>query len=292
MRYVILGGTGTLGREVTRQILERRDGSEIVCFSRDELKQKELLRDFQTPEMLRCRLGDIRNISSLARTLEPGDHVFHVAALKHVDTCELNIEECIATNLIGTQNVADVAKALGVARVVFSSTDKAVDPINAYGMCKGISEKLLLSRNSECGPKFTVYRWGNVLGSRGSIVHGFANAIKTTGKVPITNLAMTRFWIRIEDAVKFMLDTYQGTNPGPLIPPMKAAQVTKLANAVANSIGHPLYTISDVGIRPGEKIHEQIVSKHISPEANSRQSDQYSLEELESMVRPILGGVA
>lgn len=263
---LIVGGTGTLGRELIRQLPDKR----IRVLSRCELKQKDLLAEFPHVE---CVLGDIRG--SLDRAMEGVEYVFHVAALKHVDTLEANAEESVRTNILGTMNVCEAAKRAGVKRLVFSSTDKAVCPINVYGMSKGISERIVLNHG------YTVYRWGNIVGSRGSALHYFINAIRKDETINVTHPDMSRFWMKIEDAVAFMLDTYQ-EEPGVRIPAMKAAPVLAIINALAFLMGKEA-TLRISGLRPGEKIHESLTH-----EVHSNTAAQYTFEELTTLLKPFV----
>jgi len=270
---LILGATGTLGQEIIRQI----DRKDVVCLSRCELKQKQLSAKFP---WVKCVLGDIKDRDSLLPHIQDAEIIFHVAALKHIDTLEANPEEAIKTNLIGTMNVVSLAKQYD-AHVVFSSTDKAQYPINVYGMCKGISEKLVLAHG------FCVFRWANVIGSRGSALHYFIDQIKNDRPINLTDPKMTRFWIRIKDAVHFMLTTY-GTqiSQEPFgrvrIPPMKAASVMRIIQAIGELLGKaPEYVVT--GLRPGEKIHEFIDEK-----TSSDMAEQYTDAELLELVRPFV----
>ena len=278
---LIIGGTGTLGRA----LLETMDPREVIVFSRDELKQNQLRRDFPG---VRCVLGDIRDRHSLERAYDLGPimRVFHVAALKHVDVLEENPEEAYKTNVLGTVNSAEVAKARRVRAFYFTSTDKAVLPVNCYGMTKGIAERILLNYNRTPGPQFKVFRWGNIIGSRGSVVGYFAKTIKDEGKVYITDLNMTRFWMRIEDAVKYML-SFDGPIDQVNYPPMKAASVVDLAGAVAEAMGEPEPLPEVTGIRPGEKIHECMWSSHDGC-LRSDTAEQFTREELVALVKPVL----
>jgi UDP-N-acetylglucosamine 4,6-dehydratase len=284
MKHVIIGGTGTLGTCLTEKLLEAKH--DIVVFSRDELKQQEMKKRF--PDV-RYVLGDIRDKRSLVPVLQGADTVFHVAALKHVDVLEDNPTEAIKTNVLGTINVAEAAIESRVKHVVFSSTDKAVLPINVYGMTKAISERYLLSQNQKQAlTKFAVYRWANVLGSRGSVVHFFAKTLKEQGAVNVTDSRMTRFWIHIEDAVEYMLSTYKkASTVEPMIPEMKSASVMRLANAIAKSMGKERFTINFVGTRPGEKLHECILSSHDYC-LRSDTADQYTDAELVKMVKRVV----
>lgn len=282
MRYLIIGGTGTLGRALTDSLLSDSDTTSVTCFSRDELKQKILSSEVKDSR-LKCVLGDIRDSGSVGRSMVGVDVVFHVAALKHVDTLEANPEESVKTNILGTINVANAAIALGVPHVVFSSTDKAVSPVNVYGMSKGISEKILLNSNlNQSKTKFSVYRWGNVVASRGSALSFFAKTLKEEGRAYITDLEMTRFWIRIEDAVEFMLDTYE-TCQGITVPPMKSSPVTTMVKAISELVGVPTYETQVTGMRPGEKIHETIM-----PGICSENQPYYTVDELKELVGPYI----
>jgi UDP-N-acetylglucosamine 4,6-dehydratase len=258
MKIVIVGGTGTLGTCLVEKLHVEH---EITVLSRDELKQQEMRRRFPT---VRFVLGDIRDKESLKYAFLGADTVFHVAALKHVDVLEANPTEAIKTNVLGTINVAEVAMAQGVKHVVFSSTDKAVLAINTYGMTKALSERYLLSLNGrQEQTRFAVYRWGNVLGSRGSVIHTFAECLKGDGHIRITDPRMTRFWIHIEDAVDFMIRSYQDAAlDQPMVPKMKAASVLEIAQTMAKLLGRKDMKMSFVGMRPGEKIHETLLSSH------------------------------
>lgn len=285
MKYLILGGTGTLGRALTQKLLEDKS-NEVICFSRCELKQKEMRGDFKNDPRLHFILGDIRDHGALRRACVAVDTVFHVAALKHVDVLEENPEESVKTNIIGTMNVADAAELAGVSHVVFSSTDKAVSPVNAYGMSKAISEKILLNRNQAGRTHFSVFRWGNVTGSRGSVLHAFAKSLTTEKEARITHPEMTRFWITIEDAVEFMLANYK-TASGVMIPPIKAASVANLIKATAIVLGVEEYKTVITGVRPGEKLHESL-DEHM----HSDDWELYTMTELVDLVGPVLKDAA
>lgn len=267
MIITIVGGTGTLGTELIRQL---GVGHQVRCVSRCELKQKELKSRFPHVETY---LGDIRDRDSLKRPFRGADAVFHVAALKHIDVLEGNIEECVKTNILGTINVCEAAQ--DVKHLVFSSTDKAVSPINVYGMCKGISEKIVHSYGG------VVYRWANIIGSRGAATHYFRDAVKSDLPVNLTHPDMTRFWITIEEAVKFVLDTFQKpeSKNSVMIPSMKAAPVVDIINAYGLIYGKaPNIKISE--IRPGEKIHESIMHG-----VDSKTSAQYTTPELVDLLQ-------
>ena len=283
MKYAIIGGTGTLGNCLVEKLTGK---GHIVVFSRDELKQQEMRKRFPEASYV---IGDIRDAASLPSVLKGVDVVFLVAALKHVDVLEANPTEAIKTNILGTINVAEACLAAKVKHVVFSSTDKAVLPINVYGMTKGIAERYLIGLNvRQTATKFSVFRWGNVLGSRGSVVHTFADSLKQTGGVRITDPAMSRFWIHIEDAVDFMLENYKEANRfSVMIPPMKAAPVIQLADSMARVLGMKHYEQKFVGIRAGEKIHECLESNHDYC-LRSDTVEQYTSDELCEMVKRVM----
>jgi len=270
MKIAVLGATGTLGAELIRQLLINYPKAEIIAFSRCELKQKELANRFPS---IKCVIGDIRDRDSLRSALVGVLLVYHVAALKHIEIMEQNPEESVKTNILGTINVCSVAKELGIKNVLFSSTDKAVNPINVYGMCKGISEKIMLNNG------FIVFRWGNVLGSRGSALHYFIEQIKNHRPVNITDMQMTRFWITIENAVEFMLSV-PFSSSRVYIPEMKAAKVTGIIRAIGN-IYNKTPTLTETWLRPGEKIHESI-----SADLNSKNAPQFTSKELIEILRP------
>lgn len=271
MIATVVGGTGTLGTEIIRQLPKHVD---VRVLSRDELKQKELKAKFPH---VQCYLGDIRDRRSLRQAFQGADVVFHVAALKHIDVLELNPEQSIKTNIYGTENVLDMAEAYGVNKVIFSSTDKAVLPINVYGMCKGISERLVLKRGG------TVYRWGNIVGSRGSAISYFVDSVKNDKPVGLTHEEMSRFWMRIEDAVGFILSTYHTAGARVMIPDMKCAYVKDVINAIAANYGKTP-SFQHVGLRPGEKIHENITEEEVSNPLKS--TKVYTPTELVELVRP------
>lgn len=281
MNYLIVGGTGTLGTAVIRALLKRNRKTVITVFSRDELKQKKTKELFPT---VNCVLGDIRDLASLQTACRGKDVVFHFAALKHVEVAEANPEECIKTNVFGTINVARACLDNGVKYCVFSSTDKAVLAINTYGMSKAISEKYLHQMNSYGITHFSVFRWGNVLGSRGSVIHSFIDSLKKNKTVYITDTKMTRFWIHIDDAVRYMLDNFDDAPADrPLIPSMKAAPVVQLARLTADHLGMANYKVEISGVRPGEKFHECILSDHERC-VRSDNHVQYNDEELTSLI--------
>lgn len=257
MDILIIGGTGTLGKAA---LSELGTNHRITVLSREELKQKQLKAVYPHVKFV---LGDVREGSSLSKHFIGKDVVFHFAAMKHVDMAEENPEESIKINLLGSLNVANAAIAAGVPYCAFSSTDKAVLPVNNYGMCKALSEQYYLHLNTEQKiTKFSVFRWGNVFGSRGSVIHSFLASLKADKKVYITDPKMTRFWIDIADAAKFIIENYKDAPiDRVMIPQMKAARLLKIAELCARHLGTQ-FSIVYSGIRPGEKIHETIFSSH------------------------------
>ena len=286
MNVLIIGGTGTLGHALVPRLL--REGHNVTVFSREEIKQKKMASLY--PE---CRyvLGDIRDYESLVPHCFGKTAVFHLAAMKHVDLAEVNLTECIKINLLGSMNVAKACLEAGVDYAVLSSTDKAVLPINAYGHCKALSERIFFDANGKGHTLFSVFRWGNVLGSRGSVLHAFTETLKKEKKVYITHFDMTRFWIHIEDAAAFMLSNYAfGNNNQVYIPPMKAAPLVALASATAQYLGVSDYKIESIPIRPGEKLHEWLDYHDPNFEMKSNNSEVYTDEELLGLVARTLDG--
>ncbi|MEC2077895.1 UDP-N-acetylglucosamine 4,6-dehydratase (inverting) [Metabacillus fastidiosus] len=252
---LITGGTGSFGKKFIKKVLEQ-DVKKIIVFSRDELKQYEMAQEYTDPR-LRFFIGDVRDKERLYRAFDGVDIVIHAAALKHVGACEYNPFEAVKTNIHGAQNVIEAAIDRGVAKVIALSTDKAASPVNLYGATKLASDKLFVAANSYVGEKhtkFSVVRYGNVVGSRGSVVP-FFKKIKETGRLPITDERMTRFWITLDQGVQFVLDNLQRMHGGEIfVPKIPSMTVTDLAKAIA-----PECEIDVVGIRPGEKLHEAMI---------------------------------
>jgi UDP-N-acetylglucosamine 4,6-dehydratase len=285
MRYLILGATGTLGRAMTKELLKENDTYQIRCLSRDELKQSEFLKEFDDPR-IEMVLGDIRDREGIKRHFKGIDVVFHFAALKRIPEMERQPLESLKTNVLGTINAAECALEYGVEHFMFSSTDKAALPINTYGASKFLAEKILTNLNELGETNFSVYRWGNILASRGSVVFAFKDTIEAAAPAHITHEDMTRFWLKIEDAVKFVLDTYTARSNEVRVPEMKSAKVLDVLGAVAKRFGKdPEYKV--VGLRPGEKIHEHILFKE-GEEISSQTSERYSEEEIQNLVWSIL----
>jgi UDP-N-acetylglucosamine 4,6-dehydratase len=256
---LITGGTGSLGKSLVDYFLKETKVRRIAVFSRDELKQHHLKNHFQDDPRLRWFLGDVRDLERLKRALHKVDFVIHAAALKQVDTGEYNPMEFIKTNVLGSQNVIDAAIETGVKRVVALSTDKASSPINLYGATKLTADKLFVAANNyshSYGTTFSVVRYGNVMGSRGSVIPFFQDLAAQGKPLPITDLRMTRFWISIESAVKFVIDSLEIMTGGELyVPKIPSMKIIDLAHAVA-----PDAELEEIGMRPGEKLHEEMIS--------------------------------
>lgn len=252
---LITGGTGSFGKQFVKTILKRFRPNKIIIYSRDELKQYEMEQRFNDPCM-RYFIGDVRDLQRLESAMNGVDYVVHAAALKHVPIAEYNPMECIKTNINGAQNVIDAALHCGVSKVIALSTDKAASPINLYGATKLASDKLFVAANNIRGGKdirFAVVRYGNVLGSRGSVVPFFQKLISEGAtELPITDERMTRFWITLQEGVDFVLKNFERMHGGEtFIPKIPSMKVVDVARAIAPHLPH-----KHVGIRPGEKMHE------------------------------------
>ena len=268
---LVTGGTGSFGNKFVEIMLNRYRPRRLVVFSRDELKQSEMMARFQhriDHPSLRFFVGDVRDQARLERAMHGVDVVFHAAALKQIPSCEYNPFEAIQTNVIGAENVINAAIDAGVTRVVMISSDKAVNPINLYGATKLCAEKLFVQGNAYGFPRgsvFSVVRYGNVIGSRGSVIPLFA-AQRASGRVTVTDRAMTRFWIRLEQGVEFAIRCAELMRGGEIfVPKIPSMRIMDLVTTVASGC-----TIEDIGIRPGEKLHEILIS-----EDESRQALEY-----------------
>lgn len=252
---LITGGTGSFGKKFIEIVLKRFTPKKIIVFSRDELKQFEMQQKFNQ-SCMRYFIGDVRDEPRLKQAMYQVDYVVHAAALKQVPAAEYNPMECIKTNINGAQNVINAAIAAGVKKVIALSTDKAANPINLYGATKLASDKLFTAANNLVGDRetrFAVVRYGNVVGSRGSVVPFFKKLIAEGAKeLPVTDPRMTRFWLRLEDGVEFVLKNFERMHGGEIfIPKIPSMRITDLAKAIA-----PNMPIRIIGIRPGEKLHE------------------------------------
>ncbi len=252
---LITGGTGSFGKKYTEIILSKYRPNKIIIFSRDELKQYEMAQVF-TNECMRFFIGDVRDEPRLEEAMDGVDFVIHAAALKHVPVAEYNPMECIKTNINGAENVIRAAIANNVEKVIALSTDKAANPINLYGATKLASDKLFVAANNMVGKRrtrFSVVRYGNVTGSRGSVIPFFKKLIDDGAKeLPITEIHMTRFLITLEDGVNFVLKNFARMHGGEIfIPKIPSMKMVDLATAMAPNLPHKI-----IGIRPGEKLHE------------------------------------
>ena len=273
---LITGGTGSFGKAFLSQVLQENRPSRVVIFSRDELKQYEMNQIWGNDDRVRFFLGDIRDRDRLAMALRGVDYVVHAAALKQVDTAEYNPMEYVKTNILGSENVIQAAIEMGVKKVVALSTDKASSPINLYGATKLTADKLFISSNHysvEGGTRFAVVRYGNVMGSRGSVIPFFRRIANDGGPIPITDRAMTRFWITLPQAVDFVVDSLGSMHGGELyVPRIPSMRIVDLAEAIA-----PGVETVEVGIRPGEKLHEEMISIE-DARRTVRQSDRYVVQ--------------
>jgi UDP-N-acetylglucosamine 4,6-dehydratase len=256
---LVTGATGSFGKAFLKYALTHLDPQRIVVFSRDELKQYEVRQMFGDDKRLRFFLGDIRDRDRLARAVNGVDYLIHAAALKQVDTAEYNPSEFVATNINGSQNVIDAAINAGVKKVVALSTDKASSPINLYGATKLVADKSFIAGNHYAAThptRFAVVRYGNVMGSRGSVVPLFRKLAAEGKSLPITDKRMTRFWITLPQAVKFVVDSFDKMEGGELfVPRIPSMRIMDLVEAVAP--GSPTH---ETGIRPGEKLHEEMIA--------------------------------
>lgn len=256
---LVTGGTGSFGTAFVTDLLARHDPKRVVVFSRDELKQYECRQLFGDDPRLRWFIGDIRDPHRLHRAMHGVDYVVHAAALKQVDTAEYNPWEFVQTNVIGSQNVIEACIDAGVTKVVALSTDKASSPINLYGATKLTADKLFITGNHYAAAyptRFSVVRYGNVMGSRGSVIPYFRKLAEAGQSLPITDLRCTRFFITLPQAVQLVLDAFEHMQGGELyVPRIPSMKVTDLAQAIA-----PGAAMHDVGLRPGEKLHEEMIS--------------------------------
>ncbi len=252
---LITGGTGSFGKKYTEIILKKYKPNKVIIFSRDELKQYEMAQQFNS-ECMRYFLGDVRDVERLKEAMMGVDYVIHAAALKHVTAAEYNPMECIKTNINGAENVIKAALHHRVKKVIALSTDKAANPVNLYGATKLVSDKLFVAANNMTGSrdiKFSVIRYGNVIGSRGSVVPFFQKLIDEKAKeLPITDVRMTRFLITLEKGVNFVLKNFERMQGGEIfVQKASSMHITELAKALAPDLPHRI-----IGMRPGEKLHE------------------------------------
>ena len=257
-KFLITGGTGSFGKAFVKKILEIEKSPNVVVFSRDELKQFEMQNELKS-STIKYILGDVRDYSRLNEVCAQTDIIVHAAAMKQIPASENNPLEAIKTNIGGAENVIRAAIENGVKKVIALSTDKAANPANLYGATKLCSDKLFVAANylpEQKTTKFSAVRYGNVLGSRGSVIP-FFKEISKTGSIPITHPEMTRFWISLEQGVEFVFNRLQDMNGGEIfVPKIPSFKVTDVANIVAPGIPHKI-----IGIRPGEKLHEVMITE-------------------------------
>src|SRR5215467_3199695 len=267
---LITGGTGSFGKQFLSTVLKSYAPKKLIVFSRDELKQFDMHQQFNEQQYpcMRYFIGDVRDRDRLYRAMDGVDIVIHAAALKQVPTAEYNPIEVIRTNVLGAANIIDAAIDRNVQKVIALSTDKAANPINLYGATKLCSDKLFVAANGYSGhhgTRFSVVRYGNVMGSRGSVIP-FFQQMRSTGALPITHLQMTRFWITLEQAVRFVLRCLGRMQGGEIfVPKIPSMSIVDLAKAIA-----PECRLDVVGVRPGEKLHETMV-----PEDDARNAFEY-----------------
>jgi UDP-N-acetylglucosamine 4,6-dehydratase len=260
---LITGGTGSFGKRFVSFILNNYQPRKLIIYSRDELKQFEMQQVFNAPCM-RYFIGDVRDKERMISAMRDVDLVVHAAALKQVPAAEYNPNECIKTNINGAQNVIDAAIAANVSRVIALSTDKAANPVNLYGATKLASDKLFVAANNISGakgPRFSVVRYGNVVGSRGSVVP-FYRSLLEQGKsnLPVTHAEMTRFWITLDEGVEFVVKNFQRMQGGEIfVPKIPSVAILDLVESMSGTREHEL-----VGIRPGEKLHEVMVPEEMA----------------------------
>lgn len=255
---LITGGTGSFGKKLTKIVLDEYDPKKVIIYSRDEMKQFEMQQNYETTKNIRFFIGDVRDKERLSLAMAGVDYIVHAAALKIVPSMEYNPSEAIKTNVIGAMNIIECALRHKIKKVIALSTDKACNPANLYGATKLCSDKLLTAANSYSGLKgtrFAVVRYGNVVGSRGSVVPFFKEKRKK-GVIPITDKRMTRFWITLEHGVRFVLKNFERMRGGEVfVPKIPSMSIMDLAKAVA-----PECRTKIIGIRPGEKLHEVMIS--------------------------------
>jgi len=267
---LITGGTGSFGKQFVRTVLQKYKPKKIIIYSRDELKQFEMAQTFDNPCM-RYFIGDVRDLHRLTKAMNGVDYIIHAAALKHVPIAEYNPMECIKTNVMGAQNIIDAAIENEVPYTIALSTDKAAAPANLYGASKLVSDKLFIAANNLRGNhdiKFSVVRYGNVLGSRGSVIPYFKKLIaEGADAIPITDPNMTRFWITLQEGVDFVLKNFERMQGGEIfVPKIPSMKMIDMAKALAPHLPQKI-----IGIRPGEKLHEVMCPKddsHLTLEFN------------------------
>lgn len=259
--FLITGGTGSLGNKIVREII-KHSPKKVIILSRDEDKQYNMANELPSP-LIHFELGDIREEKRMKEITKGVDVIIHAAALKHVPPSEKEPMEFIKTNVLGARNIVEAAIANEVPVVIGVGTDKAVKPINVYGMTKSLQEKIMIAADKKNKTRFTCVRYGNVIGSRGSVIPFFKKKILNNEPVTITNPNMTRFLLRLEEAINLIFHAIDKGNGGEIfVKKMPACRMDDLANAMIKSLsGDSDYPVKIVGFRPGEKIHEILVSE-------------------------------
>ncbi len=262
---LVTGGTGSWGYELVKQLLTY-EPKEIRIFSRNESNQFTMKQEFDNNSKLQFIIGDIKEKDALIEASQNVDYIFHLAALKHVPVCEYQPLEALKTNVIGTQNVIEAAISCNVKRVVYISTDKASNPSNFYGLSKAMGERLIIHANTlNTKTRFVCIRGGNVLGTNGSVIHVFKKQIQEKGKIGITDLEMTRFFLTIEEAIKLVFKaTFESLGGEIFVMKMPACKIIDLAQVLIEASNRKNIEVEILGIRPGEKIHELLLSEYES----------------------------
>jgi UDP-N-acetylglucosamine 4,6-dehydratase len=277
-KVFLTGGTGSFGRAFAKKLIELNNFTQLIVFSRDELKQFELENEIKSPKVIFV-LGDVRDYGRVSKSMIGSDVVVHAAAMKQIPASENNPIEAINTNVLGADNIVNASIACGIKKVIALSTDKAANPANLYGATKLCSDKLMITGNSALGnntTKISVVRYGNVLGSRGSVIPFFKEQSKL-GVIPITDLSMTRFWLTIEEGVEFVLKSFERMQGGEIfVPKIPSFKVIDVAKVVA-----PDVKIEIIGIRPGEKLHEVMITEDDS-------IDTVEFDEYYAILSPLL----
>lgn len=285
MSYLIVGGTGTLGKELMRQILMVEPYADIVSFSRDEARQQALKPVFPDVRFL---MGDVRDKDAVHSAMRGRDVCFLLAAVKHVDIAETYPHEALKTNFQGAVNVGEAAIDCGAKYVVFSNTDKSVLPITCYGYTKALAQSHLLSLNGQSRTRFSSFLWGNVLASRGSVIPSFINSLMTDRKVKLTDERMSRFWLTVGQVASFMLGNYRSASlDEPMIPPVKAATVLRVIESLGRILEVKEFEIEKIGLRCSEKIYEVLRSTHDGC-LRSDTCEQFTDDELNDLLRSVI----
>lgn len=263
---LVTGGTGSWGSVLVKHLLEKCDVKEIRVFSRGEHKQVNFKRELNSNPKVTFMIGDVRDLNRLEVACQDVDYIFHLAALKHVPVCEENAYETVATNVDGTKNVILAAIKNKVKKVVYVSTDKAVDPINIYGISKAAAEKMIINANKETPlTKFVCVRAGNVIGTEGSVFPLFREQLLRINKLSVTDRSMTRFFIGLKDAIELVLKAAETGYGGEIfVLKMKSVSIMDVVDIMKNTFGNEKTEIVDIGVRPGEKIHELLISANES----------------------------